>query len=178
MARILYLQIIDESVRKLYETAVKKREFEFSKYHGEQHIDSGFDIFTPAHNKAILIHPGQTSKLRLGIRCAVFTEYGIQRAHEYQDRPAQSQPYYIYPRSSMSKSPLRLANSVGVIDSGYRGELMAMVDNIESDNPYNVHHGQRLFQICMPDLQPFKVKIVDQLDETTRGSGGFGSTGL
>lgn len=165
--RVLYLQILDESVRHLYEDAVEKREAAFLG--GEKHIDSGFDIFTPIPSSKVPAMPGATLKLRLGIRCAVFIN------DDLEDSP--SQPYYIYPRSSMSKTPLRLANSVGIIDSGYRGELIAMLDNIDMEETYRIQHGQRLLQICMPDLQPFKVKLVVQLDDTTRGSGGFGSTG-
>ena len=96
--------------------------------------------------------------------------------------------YYMYPRSSISKTPLRLANSVGIIDSGYRGDLMAKVDNIngfscDSDSgdsvDYVVSQHSRLFQVCAPDLSPFaSVEIVDSLDDTTRGAGGFGSTGV
>ena len=87
-------------------------------------------------------------------------------------------PYFMFPRSSISKIPLRLANNVGIIDSGYRGELMAVVDNI-SDKDYIVEQGQRLFQLCTGDLTPFyNVKLVDELDQTTRGEGGFGSTGM
>ena len=86
-------------------------------------------------------------------------------------------PYYVYPRSSISKTPLRLANSVGIIDSGYRGELMAVVDNISKED-YVVEEGQRLFQICSNTLLPFSnIKIVEELNNTVRCAGGFGSTG-
>ena len=76
----------------------------------------------------------------------------------------------------MSKTPLRLANSVGIIDQGYRGNILAAVDN-NGPNIYQIKKGQRLFQICSPDLTPMLVKIVQELDKTERGSGGFGSTG-
>jgi len=93
----------------------------------------------------------------------------------------QYSPYYLYPRSSISKTPLVMANSVGIIDRDYRGEIMAKVRNmplIPSDNNnYLVKEGTRLFQICSPDLSPIKVKVVDCLTETSRGDGGFGSTG-
>ena len=55
--------------------------------------------------------------------------------------------YYLYPRSSISKTPLRLCNSVGIIDAGYRGNIMAFVDNIDED--YDL--GTRLFQLCDPN---------------------------
>ena len=83
--------------------------------------------------------------------------------------------YYLYPRSSVVKTGFRLANSVGIIDSGYRGNLMAYFDVIKNDR---IEVNQRLVQICAPDLKPFKVELVDSLDETERGHGGFGSTGV
>jgi dUTP pyrophosphatase len=90
--------------------------------------------------------------------------------------------YYLYPRSSTgTKTPLRLSNSVGIIDSGYRGNITAVFDNI-SGVDYAIEKYQRLVQICPPDLSyPFLVTIVATLNElgcdTSRGSGGFGSTG-
>jgi dUTP pyrophosphatase len=96
--------------------------------------------------------------------------------------------YYLYPRSSIVKTPFRLSNSVGIIDSGYRGEIMAVVDNINAaHNDMKTCITQymppmsRMFQICSPTLEPFMVKIVDseeKLGFTERGSGGFGSTGV
>lgn len=87
------------------------------------------------------------------------------------------QAYQLYARSSIGKTPYRLANNVGIIDSGYRGELCALVDSIEGPLKNFCETGDRLFQICMPDLTPFRVLIVDALDNTERGGGGFGSTG-
>tara|TARA_Y100000817_G_C16824526_1_gene530543 strand:+ start:68 stop:541 length:474 start_codon:yes stop_codon:yes gene_type:complete len=86
--------------------------------------------------------------------------------------------YYLYPRSSMGgKTPLRMSNSVGIIDSGYRGHLIGMVDNL-SEEDYVVEQGSRLFQICSPTLNnTIELSIVQELSETQRGEGGIGSTG-
>ena len=91
------------------------------------------------------------------------------------DKPVS---FYLYPRSSMGgKTPLRMSNSVGIIDSGYRGPLIWMVDNL-SDEDYVVEQGSRLFQICPPTLNnPIVLNIVQELSETERGEGGIGSTG-
>jgi dUTP pyrophosphatase len=96
----------------------------------------------------------------------------------------------MYPRSSLSKTKLRLANSVGIIDSGYRGNLIGMFDvvnidkeiqNKDMDADYYAKVNDRLLQICAPGLIPIYVEIVDGVyelgSETERGSGGFGSTG-
>ena len=94
----------------------------------------------------------------------------------------------LFPRSSNSKTDLYLTNHVGVIDSGYRGELIAMVDlhdTLAEDNsskfiPYTINKTDRYFQICSPTLEPFRIKMVyerEDLGDTERGDGGFGSTG-
>ncbi len=84
--------------------------------------------------------------------------------------------YYLYPRSSISKTPLRMSNSVGIIDAGYRGHIMAKVDNI-SDTDFIVKAGDRYFQICVPFLVTPTVVLAEVNDVTERGAGGFGSTG-
>jgi len=118
--------------------------------------DSGFDLFMPAN----ITIPGRTSAMiDLGVRC------------EYNS----SSGYYLYPRSSISKTPLRLANSVGIIDNGYRGTLKVVVDNI-SDEVYRVKRGDRLFQLCIPSLEAFHVVFGAVNRVTERGEGGFGST--
>ena len=85
----------------------------------------------------------------------------------------------IFPRSSVRKTRLMLSNCVGVIDSGYRGELQATFNKINQDsvseNDYKV--GDRIAQIMIiphPDIQ---FEEADELSDTERGDGGFGSTG-
>ena len=93
--------------------------------------------------------------------------------------------YYLYPRSSIIKTPFRLANSVGIIDSGYRGNIKACFDAIIGEkyeiDKYKVEQYSRLVQLCSPTLNPLIVKIVDNLEDlglSARGAGGFGSTGI
>ena len=89
-------------------------------------------------------------------------------------------PFKLYPRSSMgSKTPLRLGNSVGIIDSGYRGHLKACVDCYGKEN-YHIDKYDRLLQIVSFSGRPIFVKLVNNMDElgvTNRNDGGFGSTG-
>jgi dUTP pyrophosphatase len=88
--------------------------------------------------------------------------------------------YYLYPRSSLSKTALRMANSVGIIDSGYRGHIISAIDTLPNrDNPlYLINKHTRLFQICAPNLSQIKLVVEDEIEQnTTRGSDGFGSTG-
>ena len=84
--------------------------------------------------------------------------------------------YWLLPRSSLSKTPLRLANSVGLVDPNYRGCLIGAFYNT---GPVDIEipEGTRLLQVALPTLFPFRVDWVRVLDETERGAGGFGSTG-
>jgi dUTP pyrophosphatase len=93
--------------------------------------------------------------------------------------------YYMHPRSSLSKTQLRLANSTGIVDAGYRGHLIGMFDVVNSPpdrvSEYCGAIYDRYLQICAPGLVPIIVEIVDYREElgeeTARGGGGFGSTG-
>jgi dUTPase len=84
--------------------------------------------------------------------------------------------FFLMPRSSIYKSGLIMANSAGVIDKSYRGELKAPVWSITGQS--SVQEGERWFQIVAPDMGWIRhVKLVDQLPDTSRGAGGFGSSG-
>ena len=126
--------------------------------HGHFHKgDAGLDLHVLQDDT---FKAGETKKIKLGISC------------ENQD----GKGYFLFPRSSISKTPLRMANSIGLIDAGYRGEIMAVCDNIK-DYDFSIKKGDRLFQLVSPDLSDIKFTIVDELSDTTRGTGGFGSTG-
>ena len=177
------------ALKNLYLEAIAKHN---EKIMGDCFPDAGFDLFIPRNTKVRVNSTGQL--VDLGIKTAMFSA---------KTRIPVS--YYIYPRSSMSKTPLRLANSVGIIDSGYRGNLMMACDCIATDTQnedtaygcyaamdvdvpkaakhqyYICRRGVRLVQICSPTLSPLKVEMVDSVEElgiSERGSGGFGSTGL
>ena len=173
-----------DEIVKMYEAKVEEHN---EKIRGSQYPDSGFDLFIPfdysEHDHGYTsnrISP-ITFRAPLGVKCSMT---------HFNPTYNKSMPsgYYLYPRSSIVKTPFRLSNSVGIIDSGYRGEIMAVVDNINSEsNDIKTYISQhmspmsRMFQICSPTLQPFMVKIVDseeKLGITERGTGGFGSTGV
>ena len=100
------------------------------------------------------------------------------RIFELDDGSLFEEPasFMLVPRSSIFRTPLRQANNIGIIDSGYRGHIMVPVDN-HSNEDYIIKNGERLFQLVHPSLKPISIEIVEDLDETKRGSGGFGSTG-
>lgn len=86
----------------------------------------------------------------------------------------------IFPRSSIRKTHLHLSNSVGVVDSGYRGEIQATFKKIQgvSNNALdNYKVGDRIMQIMIIPHPSIIFIEVDELDNTERGEGGFGSTG-
>jgi dUTP pyrophosphatase len=131
----------------------------------KQHKDDiGIDLYVP---EDITVEAFETKFINLGIRA------------EFQGSDEKYYGYQLYPRSSISKTKLRLANSVGIIDPNYRGYLIAAVDNI-SDKVQQIKKGDRLFQLVFVQLmKPSSIEIIseDQLSSTERGSGGFGSTG-
>lgn len=96
--------------------------------------------------------------------------------------------YLLIPRSSISKTNFRMSNSIGLIDNGYRGNIIAKIDRIPiynnqldkfQANTEIISRGTRMFQLVVGDLTPIsEIIIVDDLGETNRGTGGFGSTGL
>ena len=142
----LFIQPQNNTARELYEN------------HGHFHDgDAGLDLYVLEN---ITFDPGETKAIKLGISC----------------EPEDGCAYYLFPRSSISKTPLRMANSIGLIDGGYRGEIMAMCDNIK-DFSYTVEKGQRLFQLVATDSSSIHYELVGELTESTRGTGGFGSTG-
>lgn len=90
----------------------------------------------------------------------------------------------IFPRSSVSKMNLAMANCVGVIDSGYRGEIILKFKNLENpEKPHLYTDGKiyepsdRIGQLIILPYPKVEFELVDELDNTERGSGGFGSTG-
>ena len=205
---VLYIAPVNSSsvsrdvLNQLYKNSINKRHnsvkdwldmhFHYDSTFGysskASYIDAGFDLFMP--DSLLVPLKSFSNILKLGIKCAMYhysAEGGLKTfcygGEQIQESFATFTPcaFYLYPRSSMgAKTPLRLSNSVGIIDSGYRGELGAIVDNV-MDVSYEINKGDRLVQICPPNLEyPMKVYIVDDislLGYTDRGTGGFGSTG-
>ena len=148
-----------DSIRALYEN--------HTTYHEG---DSGIDLFVPG--RIVVPAKALSFKIDLGISCEAFRE-----DYHPDIGPEFSLSYYLYPRSSMgANTPLRLANSVGIIDAGYRGNIIGIVDNL-SDEDFVIEQNTRLFQICSPSLSSISFSVVNVLSDTSRGTGGLGSTG-
>ena len=173
----------NEGLINIYKKAIEKHN---ENIMNATYPDSGFDLY---FNKDDVVVPDKMSNLlNMNIRCEMIdwnhncSLFPLKTndnniVNEKSDK-VNSIPYFIYPRSSISKTPLVLSNHVGIIDSGYRGILFCAVRNI-SNIDYNIVKNTRLFQICHPNLSPFFVELVqpNELSSTERGEGGFGSTG-
>lgn len=130
--------------------------------------DSGVDIPVPAD---VVVPAGGTVWIRLGVRAVCL-------------RGARRTAFWLVPRSSISKTPLLMANSIGLIDVGYRGELIVAVRN-GSGADYRVERGRALCQLAAADLAPAVAVVLGDgdpraaefFDATARGAGAFGSTG-
>lgn len=123
---------------------------------------AGADLYALPSGDPVKIAPGETAFIRTGLAGAVPSGYvGL-----------------VFARSGLAcKQGLAPANKVGVIDSDYRGEWMIALYN-QSDEVRTIHPGDRVAQfVLVPILTP-TFEVADSLDETDRGVGGFGSTGI
>ena len=154
-----------------YYDAIQKQNKMVNDYLNDNNLyfDAGFDLFCPTE---INIKGLTTEKVNHFVQCS------MDRVDNGKLIPVS---YYLYPRSSTgTKTPLRLANSVGIIDSGYRGNIIAVFDNWKTDD-YVIDKGNRIVQICPPDISyPLAINVVSKLEDlgsSQRGTSGFGSTG-
>jgi dUTP pyrophosphatase len=168
--RFLHLKmyIEDEELKASYFSSAQKHN---NNMMNNPFPDAGFDLFTP---ETMVANGLVTTKINFGVKCSA---YMVDNTFARGTLPSG---FYMYPRSSTgSKTPLRLTNSVGIIDSGYRGNLMSFFDNVRTVD-YTIQKMDKLVQICAPNLLPIIIDIVNLESElgdmTIRGDGGFGST--
>lgn len=122
---------------------------------------AGLDLCA-AIDEPILLKKGATAVIPTGIAIAL---------------PSSGYGAFVFPRSGLAvKHGIGLLNSVGVIDSDYRGEIMVGVIN-QIDEEYTIQPGERIAQMVIMPVSTMPVEEVCELDETERGAGGFGSTG-
>jgi dUTP pyrophosphatase len=171
----MFVDTSDNELLNKYIGAINEHHLKMLNSDGVYHIDAGFDLFSPTE---INMSSTSVNKLDYKIICSA------QIVERKLDSSEHKFPtgFCMYPRSSISKSNLRLANNIGIIDSGYRGHLMGMFDVIYSLTTITVNKFDRHVQICAPGLIPIIVELVNSREElgeqTSRGEGGFGSTGL
>ena len=122
---------------------------------------SGLDLAAYI-DENIDIKPGQSKVIPTGLKVAIPKNFEIQ----------------IRPRSGLAaKNQISVLNTPGTIDADYRGELKVILINL-SDKIFVVERGLRIAQMVLCPIIKAKLKEVDSLEDTKRGSGGFGSTGI
>ena len=135
------------------------KDIQLPKY--ETNGSSGMDLSANIE-KEIKIEPGKISIIPTGISVSIPKNFEIQ----------------IRPRSGLAaKSQVSVLNTPGTIDADYRGEIKVILINLGS-NTFTVKKGARIAQMVLSPVIKVKFKEVKNLDETDRGSGGFGSTGM
>ena len=124
-------------------------------------LDAGADLKS---TQKYVIYPGEYAKVHTGVKIKIPPNYGG----------------FVFSRSSQGKIKVTLANSVGVIDSQYRGEIIVLLQN-DGDSPYTIEVGDRIAQlVLMPILIPQFIVYEgpdENWNDTERGAGGFGSSG-
>lgn len=181
--RVLLVQCTDHEVSAHYtalESSIKPADVVSGAYAAGsipdvfyQPRDSGIDTPLPLSH---VCQPQSVTQLPLGIAAAAYSV--TQPRDSFNGNTWTPCPLFLIVRSSTgTKSPLRQANAPGLIDEGYRGTIMAAVDNVSS-RPFTATSGARYFQLLACDGQPFdEIRVVDTLPSSKRGDGGFGSTG-
>ncbi len=121
--------------------------------------DAGVDLYSV---KDIILNPGERVLVPIGIKIA------IPKGYEGHVRP----------KSGLAlKHGISIVNTPGTIDAGYRGEIGVIVINHGSE-PYTIESGKKIAQMVFNKVEQADFVEVESLDETSRGEGGFGSTGL
>lgn len=144
------IDFVGVEIQKLTDTAT-------IPFHGSD-AAAGYDLYADGDYR---LFPRETAKVSTGIAMSIPDGYWGG----------------IYARSGLAvKNGLRPANCTGVIDSDYRGEIIVAVHNDSREIQY-IHRGDKIAQMIISPFMYWKIKEVEKLDDTDRGSGGFGSTG-
>jgi dUTP pyrophosphatase len=121
--------------------------------------DAGLDLRAA---EGITVKPGERAMVPTGVAVAV----------------PDGHAGLVLPRSGLaSKQGLTLANAPGLIDAGYRGEVICAVVNLDPQEPVEISAGDRIAQLVIVAVPEVSARLVDELPESSRGTGGFGSTG-
>jgi len=120
--------------------------------------DAGLDLYSSINCE---LRPFERKKIPTGIKISI----------------PQSYAGFIQPRSGLAaKNGISIVNTPGLIDSGYRGEVCAILINLDPKNVFKVKKGDKICQLVIQKVEKIKLEITEDLGETSRGEGGFGST--
>jgi dUTP pyrophosphatase len=121
--------------------------------------DAGFDLYSSVD---VLLESGERKLIPTGVAVAILEGYAG----------------FVQPRSGLAaKHGISIVNSPGLIDSHYRGEIKVILINLDKDKPFQVRRGDKIAQLIIQKIESVDLEVVDELDETVRGAGGFGSSG-
>jgi deoxyuridine 5'-triphosphate nucleotidohydrolase len=157
---------------KLFPVNMEARELYTTHFGGESkkfenNENAGVDLLLA--ETEVYTNESKIRLMKLGVRAVLVNTFTNDTIH-----------FWLAPRSSIWKTGVVLANSMGVIDRTYRGELMAACMNYTTNNELFLQKGTRIVQVVAPDMGHIvEVRICNdnELDATLRGEGGFGSTG-
>lgn len=136
----------------------KSKDLELPRYHSE--YASGVDV-KAAVSEPLLLNPGQIELLPTGFSVAIPVGYELQ----------------VRPRSGLAiKHGVTVVNSPGTVDADYRGEVRIGLINLGKDS-FLINRGDRIAQLVLVPVVRIQFEVVDRLDNTSRGEGGFGHTG-
>jgi len=166
---ILYIKFIDENDKLNYKEV------------NENTGNSGYDIYVKEDMiiKPTVYDDKTYAQIGSNIKCEMLKIYNKITVEDKTiisiEKMIKNSGFLLLSRSSLSNLGLSMPHSVGLIDSSYRGEILGRVFSYNKTN-VQIKKNDRLFQIVAPDLSEFSVKFVDELSETKRDAGGFGST--
>ena len=121
--------------------------------------DAGYDLHAA---EAVTIGPGERASVGTGIAVAI----------------PEGQAGLVVPRSGLAaRHGISVVNAPGLVDSGYRGEVRVLLLNTDGSESFAIEPGDRIAQLMLVAFDAPEVEEVESLDETVRGSGGFGSSG-
>ncbi|NQT58002.1 MAG: dUTP diphosphatase [Bacteroidetes bacterium] len=122
---------------------------------------SGADVYAFLPDSDLILDPGVFAMIPTGIKMEICSGYEVQ----------------IRPRSGLAaKYGITVLNSPGTIDADYRGEVKVILIN-HSNKPFIIEHGSRIAQMVFSETKKAEFNLTGKLDNTSRGEGGFGSTG-
>ncbi len=121
--------------------------------------DAGLDLYSAVD---CILGPSERRKVPTGIKIAIPEGYAG----------------FVQPKSGLAiKNGLSLVNTPGLIDSGYRGEVCAILINLDPEKDIIIKRGDKICQLVIQRVENVEIEITDELENTSRGEGGFGSTG-
>jgi dUTP pyrophosphatase len=121
--------------------------------------DAGCDLVSTAD---LVLEPGARAGVPTGIAVSIPDGYAG----------------FVQPRSGLAlRHGISVVNTPGLIDSHYRGEIKVILVNLDPESPFEIRRGDKICQLVFQKVERARFEEVDELDETARGKGGFGSTG-